>query len=39
MIINSGISKIIVREGYPDQLSIDILNEAGLKIIMLGEIR
>ena len=39
MIINSGISKIIVKEGYPDQLSVDILDEAGLKIVMLGEIK
>ncbi|MDR3295153.1 MAG: cytidine/deoxycytidylate deaminase family protein [Clostridiales Family XIII bacterium] len=36
MIINGGIKKIIVKEGYPDQLSVDILAEAGLKIIMLG---
>ena len=39
MIINSGISRIIVKEGYPDQLSVDILDEAGLKIVMLGEIK
>lgn len=37
MIINSGIKRIIVREGYPDQLAIDILEEAGLRIVMLGE--
>ncbi len=37
MIINAGIEKIIVKEGYPDELSVEILNEAGLKIIMLGE--
>jgi dCMP deaminase len=35
MIINAGIKKIIVKEGYPDQLAVDILAEAGLKIIML----
>ena len=35
MIINAGIQKIIVREGYPDQLSVDMLAEAGLKIVML----
>lgn len=39
MIINAGISRIVVKEGYPDQLSVDILDEAGLKIIMLGEIK
>lgn len=37
MIINAGINRIVVREGYPDQLSIDILGEAGLRIVMLGE--
>jgi dCMP deaminase len=35
MIINAGIKKIIVKEGYPDQLAVDILAEAGLKIIMV----
>jgi dCMP deaminase len=35
MIINAGIKKIIVREGYPDRLAVDILAEAGLKIIMV----
>ena len=37
MIINAGITKIIVKEGYPDQLAVDILAEAGLKIVMLEE--
>lgn len=37
MIINAGISRIVVREGYPDQLAIDILGEAGLRIVILGE--
>jgi len=37
MIINAGIKRIVVREGYPDQLSRDILAEAGLRIVMLGE--
>jgi dCMP deaminase len=35
MIINAGIKKIIVKEGYPDRLAVDILAEAGLKIIMV----
>jgi dCMP deaminase len=35
MIINAGIKRIIVKEGYPDQLSVDILAEAGLKIVLL----
>ena len=32
MIINAGISRIVIREGYPDQLAASILNEAGLEI-------
>ena len=37
MIINAGIKRIVVKEGYPDKLAIEILNEAGLGIDMLGE--
>ena len=37
MIINAGIERIVVREGYPDELAVEILREAGLKIVMLGE--
>lgn len=37
MIINAGIERIVVREGYPDELAVEILKEAGLKIVMLGE--
>jgi len=37
MIINAGLRKIIVKEGYPDQLSVDILAEAGLRIVMLED--
>jgi dCMP deaminase len=35
MIINEGIRKIIVIEGYPDELAVEILGEAGLKIVNL----
>jgi dCMP deaminase len=35
MIINAGIRKIIVAEGYPDNFAVDILNEAGLQIVNL----
>lgn len=35
MIINAGINRIVVKEGYPDDLSVEILEEAGLKIVML----
>ena len=37
MIINAGIKRIVVREGYPDNLAKQILSEAGLSIIMQGE--
>ncbi len=37
MIINAGIEKIIVKEGYPDQMAVDMLAEAGLKIVMLED--
>jgi dCMP deaminase len=36
MIINAGIRKIIVEEGYPDELAVEILDEAGLKIVSLS---
>jgi dCMP deaminase len=35
MIINAGIRKIIVDEGYPDDLAVEILDEAGLKIVKM----
>ncbi len=37
MIINAGVRRIVVKEGYPDQLAVDILAEAGLKIVSLGD--
>ena len=36
MLINAGIRRIVVREGYPDELAVDILREAGIKIVVLG---
>lgn len=35
MIINSGIKRIVIREGYPDELAASILAEAGLNIEQL----
>ena len=32
MIINAGITRIVIKEGYPDELAASILEEAGLKI-------
>ncbi len=37
MIINAGIKKIIVKDGYPDEMAKGILAEAGLDVVMLGE--
>lgn len=37
MIINSGIERIVANEGYPDDLALEFLDEAGLKVIMLGK--
>lgn len=37
MIINAGIRRIVVKEGYPDELAVEILAEAGLKIVMLED--
>lgn len=39
MIINAGIDKIVVKEGYPDELAISILEEAGKKVIQIGDIK
>ena len=33
MIINAGIKRIVVRDGYPDELAVKILDEAGLKVV------
>jgi dCMP deaminase len=35
MIINAGIKRIVVREGYPDELAVKMLDEAGLKVVEL----
>ena len=37
MIINAGIDRIVVKDGYPDELSVEILAEAGLRIVMLKD--
>lgn len=39
MLINAGIKKIIYKEGYPDRFSVDILNEAQIKVIQYDEIK
>lgn len=37
MIINAGIKRIIIKNGYPDEMAVDILQEAGIKIEKMGE--
>lgn len=32
LIISSGIKRVVYKEGYPDQMSIDLFNEAGIKL-------
>ena len=35
MIINAGIRRIVVRNGYPDELAEELLEEAGMKVNLL----
>lgn len=35
MIINAGIDRIVVDEGYPDELATKLLAEAGIKVVTL----
>lgn len=37
MIINAGIEKIYIKDSYPDKMAEEIINEAGIEVIMLGE--
>lgn len=37
MLINAGIQKIVYKDGYPDKLAKDILEEAGIKVIKFKE--
>lgn len=37
IIINAGIKKVIFKEGYPDDFSLQILNEAGVELIQYTE--
>lgn len=39
MIINAGLKRIVIKEGYPDELAVEMLTEAGLTIETLGEIK
>lgn len=37
MLINAGVREIFYREGYPDELSAGLLDEAGVKLVKLEE--
>jgi dCMP deaminase len=37
MIINAGIKKIFIKEGYPDKNAEEILKEAGVELIQLNK--
>ncbi|WP_053954743.1 deoxycytidylate deaminase [Inediibacterium massiliense] len=37
MAINAGIKKIVFKGNYPDELSMDILEEAGIKLIQFDD--
>ena len=32
MIINAGIKRIVFKGDYPDELSLEMINEAGIKL-------
>ncbi|MGQ9811427.1 MAG: deoxycytidylate deaminase [bacterium] len=34
LLINSGIRRLVVEETYPDQMSLDMLEEAGIEILI-----
>ncbi|MBN2705077.1 MAG: cytidine/deoxycytidylate deaminase family protein [Deltaproteobacteria bacterium] len=36
MIINAGLKKIIIRDAYPDDLAAEMLDEAGLKVVVMS---
>ncbi len=38
MLINAGIREVIYLDGYPDMLSMDMLREAGIKVLAFGEL-
>ncbi len=37
MIINAGIKRVVIRSGYPDKMSEDMINEAKIKLELLPE--
>ncbi len=37
MIINAGIKRIVVQEAYPDEFAVELLADAGIRTVVLGE--
>ena len=37
LIINAGIKKVIYNNGYPDEFSVQLLNEAGIELVKFEE--
>ncbi len=37
MLINAGVKRIVIKEGYPDELAQKMLAEAGLRVELIGE--
>ena len=37
MIINAGIKRVVYIDGYPDELSKELLEEAGVELVKVGE--
>lgn len=37
MIINSGIKRIVYKDGYPDEFSVQLLRESGVEIVKFEE--
>ncbi len=38
MIINAGIKRIVIKDGYPDELAEEMLAEAGLKVELISQL-
>lgn len=38
MLINAGIRRIVIREAYPDELSDQMLKEAGIRVDVMGDV-
>ena len=38
MIVNAGIKKLVYKGNYPDELSLSMLNEAGVELNIMNEV-